>query len=147
MMKDVKSQKVDITIGQLVAVVPSTRKELRKGLLALKGPKVPTLLNAITIEHECDLIIDVQCNGSVLHEVLVDGGVGINMMTIPIMKYLRLRIDRSTKITLKMANKQVIRPKGVSSNVKIIVMKVSTIMDFHVVLKEDGACLVILNRP
>jgi hypothetical protein len=120
---------------------------LRKWLLAPKVPKVLTPLNAIAIEHECDPIIDVQCNGSVLHEVLVDGGAGINVMTILTMRYVRLKIDRSTKITLKMANKRVVRPKGVISNVKITIMKVSTIMDFQVVLKEDGACLVILNRP
>jgi hypothetical protein len=62
-VKDVGSQKVDMTIGQLVAMVPSIQKELRNGLLAPKIPKVPTPLNVITIEHECDPIIDMQCNG------------------------------------------------------------------------------------
>jgi hypothetical protein len=33
-----------------------------------------------------------------------------------------------------MANKQVVRLEGVISNVAITVMKVSTIVDFHVVL-------------
>jgi hypothetical protein len=73
-VKDVGSQKADITIGQLVAMVPSARRELRKGLSTPKVPKVPTPLNAIVVERESDLIIDVQCNGSVLHGVLVDGG-------------------------------------------------------------------------
>jgi hypothetical protein len=36
-----------------------------------------------------------------------------------------------------MANKRIIKPKGVISSVVIIVMRVSTIVDFHVVLKED----------
>ncbi len=57
------------------------RRELRKGLSTPKVPKVPTPLNAIAIEHECDPIIDVQFNGSVLCRMLVDGGVGINVMT------------------------------------------------------------------
>ncbi|CAK9190886.1 unnamed protein product [Sphagnum troendelagicum] len=74
MVKDVGSQKADITIGQLVAMVPLTQRELRKGLSTPKVPKVPTPLNAIAVERECDLIIDVQCNGSVLRGVLVDGG-------------------------------------------------------------------------
>ncbi len=68
-------------------------------------------------------------------------------MTIPTMGYLSLKIDRPTSITLKMVNKQVIRPKGVISNVVMIVMKVSTIVDFHVVLEEDGAYPMILGRP
>ncbi len=33
------------------------------------------------------------------------------------------------------------------SNVTITVMKVSTIVDFHVVLEEDGAYSMILGRP
>jgi len=87
-VKDVASQKTDITIGQLVAMVPSTRRELEKGLSTPKVPKVPTPLNAIVAKHECDLIIDVQCNGSMLCEVLVDGGVGVYVMTILVMRYL-----------------------------------------------------------
>jgi hypothetical protein len=35
----------------------------------------------------------------------VDGGVRVNVMTIPTMKYLGIKIDRSVSVTLKMANK------------------------------------------
>jgi len=68
-------------------------------------------------------------------------------MTIPTMKYLGLKIDRPTSITLKMPNKRVVRLEGVISSVMIIVMRVFTIVDFHVVLKEDGAYPMILGRP
>jgi hypothetical protein len=68
-------------------------------------------------------------------------------MTIPAMKYLGLRIDKLASVTLKMANNRVVRPKGMISSVVIIVMRVSTIMDFHVVLEEDGAYPMILSRP
>jgi hypothetical protein len=145
-VKDVGSQKADITIGQLVAMVPSTRRELRKGLSTPKVPKVRTPLNAIVAERKCDLIIDVQCNGSVLRGVLVDGGAGVNV-TIFAMRYLGLKIDRPASITLKMANKRIVRPEGVISNVVITIMRVSTIVDFHVVLEEDGAYPMILGRP
>ncbi len=62
------------------------------------------------------------------------------------MKYLGLKIERLPLITLKMANKQVVKPEGLISNVVIIIMTVSTIMDFHMVLEEDGAYPMILNR-
>jgi len=62
-VKDVGLQKTNITIGQLVALVPSARRELKKGLSTPKVPKVPTPLNAIAAERECDLVINVQCNG------------------------------------------------------------------------------------
>lgn len=50
----------------------SIQKELTKRLSTPKISKIYTLLNAITIEHECDLIINVQCNGLMLHGVLMD---------------------------------------------------------------------------
>ncbi len=56
-----------------MVMVLSTRKELRKGLSTPKVPKVPTPLNAIVGKCECDPIIDVQFNGSMLCRVLVDG--------------------------------------------------------------------------
>jgi hypothetical protein len=68
-------------------------------------------------------------------------------MTIPAMRYLGLKIDMPASITLKMANKQVVRPEGVISSVMITVIKVSTIVDFHVVLEEDGVYPIILDRP
>ncbi len=53
--------------------MPLTQKELKKGLSTLKIPKIPTPLNVIVVKRECDPIIDVQCNRSMLHGVLVDG--------------------------------------------------------------------------
>jgi hypothetical protein len=77
----------------------------------------------------------------------VDGRAQVNVITIPAMKYLGLKIDRLALVTLKMANKQVVRPEGVISSVVIIVMRDSTIVDFHVVLKENGGYPMILGRP
>ncbi len=78
--------------------------------------------------------------------MLIDGGARINVIIILAMKYLGLKIERLPLITLKMANKQVVKPEGLISNVVIIIMTVSTIMDFHMVLEEDGAYPMILNR-
>jgi hypothetical protein len=69
------------------------------------------------------------------------------VITIFAMRYLGLKIDKPTSVTLKMANKRIVRPKGIISNVVIIIMKVSIILDFHVVLEEDGAYPMILDRP
>jgi hypothetical protein len=59
----------------------------------------------------------------------------VNVMTIFAMRYLGLRIDKPASVTLKMANKQVVRPEGMINNVVITIMRVSTIVDFHVVLE------------
>jgi hypothetical protein len=103
-------------------------------LLTPKVSKITTPLNAIVVEHECDLIIDVQCNKLMLHKMLVDGWAKVNVMIILAIKYLRLKIARPALVTVKMANKQVVKLKGVNNSVIITIMKVITIMDFHVVL-------------
>ncbi len=54
MVKDVGLQKANIIIGQLVGMVSLVRRELKKGLLTPKVLKVPSPLNAIAIERECD---------------------------------------------------------------------------------------------
>jgi len=74
-------------------------------------------------------------------------GIKVNVMTIFAMRYFELKINRPASVTLKMANKLALRPKGTIKNVVIIIMKVPTIVDFHVVLKEDGAYPMILGRP
>jgi hypothetical protein len=79
--------------------------------------------------------------------MLVNGGARVNVMTIPAMRYLGLKFDRLALVTLKMANKRVVRPEGVINSVITTVMRVSTIVNFHVLLKEDGAYLMILGRP
>ncbi len=68
----------------------------------------------------------------------MDGRVKINVMTIFRIRYLRLKIDIPTLITLKMVNKWVDKLKGVINSVAITVMGVTTLVDFHVVLEEDG---------
>jgi hypothetical protein len=74
MVKDVGSRKADITIRQLMVMVPLAQRELKKGLSTPKVLKVPSPFNVITTKRECDPIIDVQCNGLVLCGVLMDGG-------------------------------------------------------------------------
>ncbi len=68
-------------------------------------------------------------------------------MIIHAMKYLGLKIDILSLITLKMTKKWVVMLEKVINSVVIIIMRVSTIVDFHVVLEEDGAYPVILGRP
>ena len=111
-LDDMGVKKADITIGQLVAMYPSVRKELRKGLSAHKIPSIPQTFNTIAVQQKYDPIIDVGCNGSMLRGVLVDGGTGVNVMTIPTMRYIGLEIERPSSITLKMTNKRICKPQG-----------------------------------
>jgi hypothetical protein len=68
-------------------------------------------------------------------------------MTIPIIRYLGLKINNKALVTLKMTNKRVGKLERIISNVAIIIMRVSTIEDVHVVLEEDGDYPMILGSP
>jgi hypothetical protein len=146
-LDDMVVKKADITIGQLVAIVPSVRKKLKKSLYAHKIPSIPHSPNAIAVQQEYDPIIDFGCNGSILRGVLVDRGADVNVMTIPAMRYIGLEIKRPSSITLKLANKKIYKPQGMISNVCINFLGISTAVDFHVVLDEDGSYPMILGRP
>ena len=71
-LDDIGIQKTDITIEQLVVMISSIRKELKKGLSA-QNILFFHLIKKITHQQEYDLIRDVGCNGSMLRGVLVDG--------------------------------------------------------------------------
>ena len=146
-LDNMEVKKTDITIRQLVAMVPSVRKELKKNLSAHKVPSISQSLNTIVVQQEYDPTIDVGYNGSMLRGVLVDGGAGVNVMTIPAMRYLGLEIERPSSITLKMTNKKICKPQGMISNVCINVLGISTAVDFYLVLEEDGSYRMILGRP
>ena len=48
-----------------------------------KVPTVFQILNTIVVQQEYDPIIYVQCNDSMMRDVLVDNRVGVNMIIIP----------------------------------------------------------------
>ena len=79
-------------------MVPFVRKELRKSLSGHKIQSVLQSLNTIAIQQEYNLIIDIECNGSMLRGVLVDGGTNVNVMTIPPKMYIGLEIKRPSSI-------------------------------------------------
>ena len=82
-----------------------------------------------------------------LRGVLVDVGAGVNIMTIPAMRYIGLEIERPSSITLKMANKIICKSQGMISNVCINVLGIPTAVDFYVVLEENGSYPMILGHP
>jgi len=67
-------------------------------------------------------------------------------MTNPCNQVFRLKIDKSLLVILNMANKWLVKPKGIINSIIITITKVFTIMDFHVVLEENGTYPMILIR-
>ena len=82
-----------------------------------------------------------------LRGVLVDVGAGVNVMTIPAIRYIGLEIEKPSSITLKMANKIICKSQCMISNVCINVLGIPTTIDFYVVLEENGSYPMILGHP
>jgi hypothetical protein len=91
-----------------VTIVLSIRKELRKSLFTHKVSYILQSLNTIVVEQEYDPITDVGCNISMLRDVLVNGGVSINIMIILAMRYIALGIESLSSIILKMTNNRIV---------------------------------------
>lgn len=112
-----------------------------------KVPSIPRSLNTIVVEQFYDPIIDVGCNGSMLRGVLVDGGVCVNVIIIPAMKYIGLEIERHSSMNLKMTNNKICKWQGMIFNVCINVLGIFTAVHLHVMLEEDESYSMILGRP
>ena len=55
-------------------------------------------------------MIDFGCNDYILRVVLVHDKVGMNVITIPAIRYIGLEIERPSSIILRMANKIICKP-------------------------------------
>lgn len=97
-LKDLGNQNANITYGQLVALVPSLRRDLRSGINTRRRKKN-------THAHLVEVEVDVICNGTHVKSVLIDGGATVNVISEDLLKVLGLKIDRKSQVTLGMANK------------------------------------------
>lgn len=109
-MENVRIKKADVTIKQLIIIVLSICKKLKKNLPSHKVASVLQSLNIIAVQQEYDPIINLGCNGSMLRGVLNNDGADVNVMIIPTMRYIGIEIERPLLITLKMGKKCYCKP-------------------------------------
>ncbi|KAH9287614.1 hypothetical protein KI387_031731, partial [Taxus chinensis] len=79
-LEDLSKRPANITYGQLLAMSSEKRRELRGGLNARRKKEVEVPV----LEAEADPYApqaEVLCNGISIHDVLVDGGAAVNVMT------------------------------------------------------------------
>ncbi|KAH9291083.1 hypothetical protein KI387_044654, partial [Taxus chinensis] len=75
---------------------------------------------------------EVLCNSISIHDVLIDGGAAVNVMTKFVMNMLGLKINHPSTLMLRSLNKGKTKPEGFVSNVAISVMGVVCVVDFQV---------------
>jgi hypothetical protein len=93
----------------------------------------------------CAPLVEAVFHGIPLKGILVDGGAGVNVVTISKMEILGLQCDRQSKCNLWMANKERVKPKRVITTINILVLKVTTTLDFQVIQSEIKAYPMILG--
>jgi hypothetical protein len=93
---NLSTKKVDITVGQLVAMFLIIKQNLQRKLSAhcikTSYEKEDHLVE--TKFDSCAPLVEVVCHGIPLKGILVDGRTGMNVMTISIMETLGLQCDR-----------------------------------------------------
>jgi hypothetical protein len=95
----------------------------------------------------CAPLVEVVRHGIPLKGILVDEGVGMNAKTISTMETLGLQCDRQSKCNLRMANKERVKPKRVIITISILVLGITTTLDFHVIQSGIEAYPMILGWP
>lgn len=93
---NLSTKKVDITVGQLVDMFPTIRWDLWRRLSA-HYIKALHKKHVHLVEAEfdsCAPLVEVICHGIPLKGILVDGGVGMNVMIVSTMETLGLQCDR-----------------------------------------------------
>ena len=83
-----------------------------------------------------------------LGKALCDSGASINLMPLSMVKRLSLGEHTPTSMTLQMADRSMVQPKGILEDVLIKVGKFIFPMDFVVMnIEEDRQVPLLLGRP
>ena len=86
--------------------------------------------------------------GVEIQKALCDSGASINLMPLSVAKQLSLGELIPTSITLQMANRSMVKPKGVLEDVLVTVGKFVFPVDFIILdMEEDSQVPLLLGRP
>ncbi|KAA3453202.1 Retrovirus-related Pol polyprotein from transposon opus [Gossypium australe] len=94
---------------------------------------------SVIISRQGNVTIPIEIRSIHFNRALFDLGASINLMPLSIFEKLKLRNLKNTKITLQLANKSLVHPKGVLEDVLVKVH----ILDFE----EDRDIRILLGKP
>jgi hypothetical protein len=94
-------------------------------------------------------MVQININGQVVKNVLIDLGVAINVMIKNTMECLKIPTIRSTPIILQLANSSTIKPNGVVEDIIVILESWEYPADFTILSTKAnlGGYPIILDRP
>ena len=150
-------QTIVVTIGQFLKHSPTLRSTLarhftddRESELA-QSPTNPTTTSisaAIAVDRQMP-VVQITIEKTLVDNVLLDGGSGVNLMSNNLRKQLGLPQPKPSPYFLKMADQTRVQPVGLFNHLKITVHNIPYIIVVTVVEMADQQAdySMILGRP
>ena len=151
-MKDVRSQKANITFGQVVALNSKLRRQWSKCVSTRISPKAkPKKTDALMLRvgHPTDInpIIDIIMGKSSKMQAYVDGGAQVCVMTEATCKEIGAEVTAKAAIHMRMANHKRVKCLGIAQeDVCVRVLGIDCMVDFYVMRAKENAYPVILGH-
>ncbi|XP_023734714.1 uncharacterized protein LOC111882581 [Lactuca sativa] len=151
-MEHVKALQVNVPFIETMLQTPKYLN-LLKGLFAARKDMAEVaelVLNELPEKKGDPGSISIPCQFGNIHatQALTDSGACINLMPFSFFKKLNLSEPRFINMKIHLADKTIIRPRGVCEDLLIKVDKFVFLVDFVVLdIEEDPEIPIILGRP
>lgn len=150
-LQDIKEQKANVTIGQLLHDNLNYQRQLKTALVkprrrAVRLPAVA--VNLAEVEDFGAPEISVEIEGCIIPKVPVDGGSGVNLMLETTATDLGYTVFESTNQTLRMADQSRVIPVGKLSGIPTKISGTSYELNYLVIRVSGGKPFpLLLGRP
>jgi hypothetical protein len=150
-ISDLAGIQVTMTLEQLLRLVPRFREGIRRTLEGKKLVPAP----AVQLTDIDERIMDCECpsmqaivGGQKVTGILIDGGSGVNVISMATCRQLGITKWEPCKFWLRMANGSSVRPIGMISDLETVVQgHTFTIFVIIMDLPQQDAYPILLGRP
>ena len=150
-LQDLRGQKANVTIGQLLHDNPNYQKQLRDSLIRPRRRRIklpPVAVNFAELEDFGAPEISVEIDGCLIQHVPVDGGSGVNLMLESTASDLGYTHLEPTEQTLRMADQSRVVPAGKLSGIPTTICGTTYLLNYIVIRVGSGKPFpILLGRP
>ena len=150
-LQDIKDQKANVTIGQLLHDNVNYQKQLKEALVRPRKRRIrlpPVAVNFAQVEDYGAPEITVEIEGCVIHNVPVDGGSGVNLILESTAFDLGYATFDPTNQVLRMADQSRVVPVGRLSGIPTRISNTTYLLNYVVIRVGIGKPFpLLLGRP
>ncbi|KAG0563109.1 hypothetical protein KC19_8G005200, partial [Ceratodon purpureus] len=150
-LQDIKDQKANATIGQLLHDNANYQKQLREACIRPRRRRIrlpPVAVNFSAIEDYGAPEIAVEIDGCMIQNVPVDGGSGVNLMLETTANDLGFTVFEPTIQVLRMADQSRVVPLGKLTGIPTKIGETTYPLNYVILKIETGRPFpLLLGRP